>query len=148
MKPAFVIEVVEIWMIFILLDYLTGIGAFYGSALIRSPALPTAVGLFCIACGIVLRIGTFPAVSTPRPLRHLLIVLGGATVAPLVLFGAYAGARLANAQLDQIREELMSQARILSAELSARLKRNWGWLVRRRCDRATSPSSSAKLRPR
>jgi hypothetical protein len=50
-------------------------------------------------------------------LWHLLIALGCAIVAPLVLFGAYAGVRLANAQFDQIREELMSDARILSADV-------------------------------
>jgi PAS domain S-box-containing protein len=50
-------------------------------------------------------------------LQHLLIALGCAIVAPLVLFGAYAGVRLADAQLDQIREELMSDARILSADV-------------------------------
>ncbi len=103
--------------IFVLLGYLTGIDTLYGGALVRSPALPTAVGLLCIAFGIVLRIGTIPAIGTPRPLRHLLIALGCAIVAPLVLFGAYAGARLANAQLDQIREDLMSEARILSADV-------------------------------
>ncbi len=103
--------------IFVLLGYLTGIDTLYGSASIRSPALPTAVGLLFIACGALLRIGTVPALSTPRPLRHLLIALGCAIVAPLVLFGAYAGLRLANAQLDQIREELMSEARMLSSDV-------------------------------
>jgi PAS domain S-box-containing protein len=103
--------------IFILLGYLTGIDTLYGPALIRSPPLPTVVGLLCIACGIVLRTGTILVLRTPRPLRHLLIALGCVIVAPLVLFGAYAGVRLANAQLDQIREELMSDARILSADV-------------------------------
>jgi PAS domain S-box-containing protein len=101
----------------VLLGYLTGIDTLYGRALIPSTALPTAVGLLCIACGIVLRTGTIPTVRAPRPLQHLLIALGCVIVAPLVLFGAYAGVRLANAQLDQIREELMSDARTLSADV-------------------------------
>jgi PAS domain S-box-containing protein len=103
--------------IFVLLGYLTGIDTLYGSASVRSPALPTTVTLLCIACGIVLRIGMIPAVHAPRPLRYLLIATGAAIVAPLVLFGAYAGVRLANAQLDQIREQLMSDARILSSDV-------------------------------
>ncbi len=104
--------------IFVLLGYLTGIDTLYGSTSVLSPPLPTAVGLLCIAGGIVLRIGTMPGLRTPRPLRHLLILLGCAIIAPLVLFGAYAGARLAAAQIEQIREELMSEARILSADVN------------------------------
>jgi PAS domain S-box-containing protein len=41
-----------------LLGYLKGIDAFYGSVSVSSPPLPTAVGLLCVASGIVLRIGT------------------------------------------------------------------------------------------
>ncbi len=103
--------------IFILLGYLSGIDALYGSTSIRFTALPTVVGLLCIACGIVARSGATPALRTPRPLQRLLILVGCASIVPLVLFGAYAGTRLANAQLDQIREELMSDARILSADV-------------------------------
>ena len=69
--------------------------------------------LLCIASGIVSRIGAMPSRSRPRPLRHLLILLGCAIVAPLLLLGAYAAVRLADAQLNQIREELMTEARIL-----------------------------------
>jgi PAS domain S-box-containing protein len=102
--------------VFVLLGYLSGIDTLYGSTSVRSPPLPTAVGLLCTACGIVLRTGVIPAL-TPRPLRHLLIMLGGAIIAPLVLFGAYAGVRMADAQLEQVREELMSDARILSSDV-------------------------------
>jgi PAS domain S-box-containing protein len=103
--------------VFTLLGYLTGIDTLYGSVSVNSPPLPTAVGLLCIASGIVLRIGAMPSLSTPRPLRHLLIVLGCAIVAPLLLFGAYAAVQLADAQLNQIRDELMTEARILSADV-------------------------------
>jgi PAS domain S-box-containing protein len=102
---------------FVLLGYLTGIDTLYGSTSASSLPLPTAVGLLCVAAGIILRIGMMPALRKPRPLWHLLIVLGCAIVAPLALFGAYAGASLANAQLNQIREELISEARILSADV-------------------------------
>jgi hypothetical protein len=51
----------------------------------------------------------------PRPLWHLLVMLGCAIVAPLLLFGAYAAIRIADAQFDEVREGLMSEARTLSA---------------------------------
>ncbi len=101
--------------VFALLGYLTGIDTLYGSVSVNSPPLPTAVGLLCVAAGIILRIGTVPALRQPRPLWHLLVMLGCAIIAPLLLFGAYAGIRIANAQLDQVREQLMSEARTLSA---------------------------------
>jgi len=43
---------------FAMLGYLKGIDALYGSVSVNSPPLPTAVGLICVASGIVLRIGT------------------------------------------------------------------------------------------
>jgi hypothetical protein len=101
--------------VFALLGYLTGIDTLYGSVSVNSPPLPTAVGLLCVAAGIILRIGTVPALRQPRPLWHLLVMLGCAIIAPLLLFGAYAGIRIADAQLDQVREQLMSEARTLSA---------------------------------
>src|SRR5258708_39850676 len=52
--------------VFALLGYLTGIDTLYGSA-VSSPPLPTTVGLFCVAVGIVLRVGTVPALREPRP---------------------------------------------------------------------------------
>ncbi len=100
---------------FALLGYLTGIDTLYGSVSVYSPTLPATVGLLCIAGGIILRIGPVPALREPRPLWHLLVMLGCAIIAPLLLFGAYAGIRIANAQLDQVREQLMSEARTLSA---------------------------------
>jgi PAS domain S-box-containing protein len=100
---------------FALLGYLTGIDTLYGSVSVYSPTLPATVGLLCIAGGIILRIGPVPALREPRPLWHLLVMLGCAIIAPLLLFGAYAGIRIANAQLDQVREQLMSEARTLAA---------------------------------
>jgi hypothetical protein len=103
--------------VFALLGYLIGIDALYGAASISSPALPTAFGLLCIGAGIISRIGAMPALSKPRPLWHLLILLGCAVVAPLFLLDIYAGIRIADIQLDQVREELTSEARILSADV-------------------------------
>jgi PAS domain S-box-containing protein len=100
-----------------LLGYLTGIDTVYGSVSLNSPPLPTAVALLCIASGIILRIGTMPAPRKPRPLWHLLVMLGSAIVAPLLLFGAYAGFRTADAQLRQVRENLAIEARTLSASV-------------------------------
>jgi PAS domain S-box-containing protein len=102
---------------FALLGYLTGIDTLYGSASVNSPPLPTAVGLLCIAAGIILRVGAMPALRKSRPLWHLLAMLGCAIVAPLLLFGLYAGIRIADAQLDLVREELIGEARILSADV-------------------------------
>jgi hypothetical protein len=45
--------------VFAVLTYLTGIHALYSS--VTPPALPTAVGLLCVAGAIVLRVGTMPA---------------------------------------------------------------------------------------
>ena len=77
--------------VFALLGYVTGIDTLYGSASASSPALPTFVGLLCVASAIVLRIGTMPVLRKPRPLWQLLVMLGCAIVAPLLLFGAYGG---------------------------------------------------------
>jgi PAS domain S-box-containing protein len=103
--------------VFALLGYLTGIDTLYGSVSVNSPPLPTAVGLLCVAGGIILRIGTTPALRKPRPLWHLLVMLGCAIIAPLLLFGAYAGFRIADAQLHQVWENLTIGARTLSADV-------------------------------
>jgi PAS domain S-box-containing protein len=100
-----------------LLGYLTGIDTIYGSASLNSPPVPTAVGLLCIASGIILRIGTMPALRRPWPLWRLLAILGCAIVAPLLLFGTYAGFRTGDAQLRQVRENLTIEARTLSANV-------------------------------
>jgi PAS domain S-box-containing protein len=103
--------------VFALLGYLTGIDTLYGSVSVSSPTLPATVGLLCIAAGIILRIGTMPALRKPRPLRHLLVMLGSAIVAPLLLFGAYAGYRIGEVQLRDVRENLTIEARTLSANV-------------------------------
>src|SRR5262249_47478097 len=101
--------------VFALLTYLTGIHALYSSA--APPALPTAVGLLCITGAIILRIGTMPVLPRPRPLWHLLVILGCTIVAPLLLFGAYAGYRIGDAQLRDVRENLTIEAGTLSANV-------------------------------
>jgi PAS domain S-box-containing protein len=100
---------------FALLGYLSRMDTLYGSASVNSPSLPAAVGLLCVAVAIVLRIGTMPMLHRSRPLWHLLVMLGFAIVAPLLLFVAYAGFRIADAQLDDVREDLAIEARTLSA---------------------------------
>jgi PAS domain S-box-containing protein len=100
---------------FALLAHLTGIHIRYGW--FKPPALPTAIGVLCVASAIVLQIGTTPALRKPRPLWHLLVMLGCAIVVPLLLFGAYAGARVTDEQLRLVRNDLMSEARTISAEV-------------------------------
>src|SRR5712664_998376 len=103
--------------VFALLGYLAGIDTLYRSVSVNSPPLPTAAGLLCVAGGILLRIGTMPALRKSRPLWHLLVMLGCAIVAPLLLFGAYAGFSITDAQLRDIREDLAMEARTLSANV-------------------------------
>jgi PAS domain S-box-containing protein len=102
---------------FVLFGYMTGINRLYVLTSIGSPTLPTAAALLCIAVGVILRSGARPALQRPRPLWHLLAVLGSAIVAPLFLFGAYAGARMADAQFEQVRGEMMDEVRTLSADV-------------------------------
>jgi PAS domain S-box-containing protein len=101
-----------IMAVFAVLNYLTGIHALYGE--VGPPALPTAVSLLCVAGAIILRVGTMPALRKPRPLWQLQVVLGCAIITPLLLFGVYTGTRITDAQLREIRNALMSEARVLS----------------------------------
>jgi PAS domain S-box-containing protein len=100
---------------FALFAYLSGVHTFYKS--VETPRPLTAVGLLCISVAIVLRIGAMPALRRPRPLWHLLIMLGCAIIAPLLLFGVYTGIRITDAQLRDVRNELMGEARDLSADV-------------------------------
>jgi hypothetical protein len=106
---------------------LSGGHTFYGS--IRTPTPLTAVGVHCVAGAIVLRGGTMPALRKSRPLWlwQLQVMLGCAIIAPLLLFSVYTGIRITDAQLRDVRENLV---------------------VRRRHVMATSPSSSARPKPR
>jgi PAS domain S-box-containing protein len=106
---------------FTLLGYATGVDTPSVSPPLAPPPLPAAAGLLCVACGIILRVGGMPAFSTPQPLWRLLIALGSAITAPLLLFGAYAGTRLAEAQLNQVRNDLTDDARTLSEEIDREL---------------------------
>src|SRR5712672_4619194 len=56
-----------------------------------------------------------PVLRKPRPLWHLQIVLGCAIIAPLLLFRTYAGLSIAGVQVRRALNDLMSEARILSA---------------------------------
>src|SRR5260370_595817 len=93
--------------------YLGGFHPFSGSVWPPGPA--TAVGLLCVAIAIVLRIGAMPALGKPRPLWHLLVMLGCAIIAPLLLFGVYTGIRITDAQLREVRENLAIEDATLSA---------------------------------
>jgi hypothetical protein len=108
-----------IMQVFSLLARLSGVNTFYGS--IGTPASLTIVGLLCVAIAIVLRIGAMPALGKPRPLWHLLIMLGCAFIAPLVLFGVYTGIRITDAQLRDVRNDLMSRAGTLSANVDRQI---------------------------
>jgi PAS domain S-box-containing protein len=103
--------------VFALLGYLSGVDTLYGSASVNSPSLPATVGLLCVTVGIILRIGTMPVFRKPRPLWHLLVMLGCAIIGPLLLYGAYAGFRFTDAQLRDVRENLAIEARTLSANI-------------------------------
>jgi PAS domain S-box-containing protein len=103
--------------VLVLLGYLTGINTLYTVTSAGSPAPSTAVAMLCTAFAIILRIGARLPLQRPRPLWHLLAVLGWAIVAPLLLFGAYAGARMTDAQFEQVRGEMMDGARTLSADV-------------------------------
>jgi PAS domain S-box-containing protein len=120
--------------LFALLTYLTSIDPLYAS--IRPPALPTVVGVLCVAGGIILRIVTMPKPPEPRPLWHLLTVLGCAIITPLLLFGAYAELSIAGALVRHTQNDLMSEARTLSAEID----REVAGEIERLLALATSPS--------
>src|SRR6266853_570352 len=99
--------------VFDLLVYLSGTHTFY--AAIKTPTPLTAVGVLCVGGGIVLRVGTMPALRKSRPLWQLQVMLGCAIIAPLLLFGVYTGIRVTDAQLHDVRENLAIEARSLSA---------------------------------
>jgi hypothetical protein len=99
--------------VFALIAYLSGVLKLFGSIETATP--PTAVGLLCVVIAIVLRIGAIPALRKPRPLWHLLIMFGCATIAPLLLVGVYTAIRITDAQFNAVRDELTSEARRLSA---------------------------------
>jgi PAS domain S-box-containing protein len=107
--------------LFALLAYLSGIDTLHGSASVSAPPLSTAVGVLCVASGIILRFGTMPALRTPRPLWHLLIMLGCAIIAPLLLFGFRVGVGVADTQLGQVRKDLTSEAGTLSANVDRQI---------------------------
>jgi PAS domain S-box-containing protein len=102
---------------FALLGHLVGVDAVYDSVSVDPPPLPAVGGTLCVAGGIMLRIGALPGLRKPRPLWRLLVMLGCAIITPLLLFGAYAGYRTGETQLRHVRENLMIEARTLSASV-------------------------------
>jgi PAS domain S-box-containing protein len=121
-----------------LLGYLTGIDALYVSGALAAPPLPSAVGLLCVALGVIMRIGAMPALHTPRPLWHLLAALGCVILAPLLLFGAYAEVSIADAELHEARNHLMHGAHAVSADFDR--------LIRGEIDRLQALAASPSLR--
>jgi PAS domain S-box-containing protein len=114
--------------VFVLLGDATGINTLYSAKSISSPPLPASVALLCIAFGTILRVGATPAIRGPRPLWHLLAVLASAIAAPLLLFGAYAGPLMADAQLGQIRAGLTQEVHTLSAGVDRKVADEIGTL--------------------
>jgi len=76
----------------------------------------TTVGLLCVAVGIVLRVGTVPALREPRPLWHLLVALGCAIIVRSCC-SARTLKKHGDAQLDQVRKDLMKWGPYLSAQV-------------------------------
>ncbi len=103
--------------VFGLIGRLTGIDTLYDGVSYRVPPLATAIALLCIIGGIILRIGTMPEFREPQPLWRLMVTLGCAIIAPLLLFGAYTAAYIADTQFDYVRRYLMSCARTLSTSV-------------------------------
>jgi PAS domain S-box-containing protein len=101
--------------LYALLNYLSGIRSLYGP--IETPTPLTAISLFCVVSSIILRIGATPALRNQRPLWQLQIMLGGAIITPLLLFGVHTGLRITDAQLREGRNELMSEARTVSDDV-------------------------------
>ena len=102
--------------VFALLACLTGIDGLYASAALAPPPLPAAAGLLCVASGIILRFDAMPTLHKPRPLWRLLTALGCAILVPLLLFGAYAEVSISDAQLAEVRRNLMNSAHAISAD--------------------------------
>jgi len=100
--------------VFALLTYLSGIHTTLRLA--RDAQAATAAGLLCVAVGVILRIGAMPALRTPRRCG-IADHARCAIIAPLLLFGVYTGVRVTDAELRDIRNELMSEARTLSADV-------------------------------
>jgi hypothetical protein len=95
-----------VMQVFALLQYLSGARTIYGS--LGTPTPLTVVGLLCVIIGVILRILAMPALRKPRPLWHLLIMLGCAIIAPPLMNGVITGTRITDAQLREVHKELMS----------------------------------------
>jgi PAS domain S-box-containing protein len=101
--------------LYALLNYLSGIHSLYGP--IETPTPLTTIGLFCVVSSIIFQIGATPVLRKQRPLWHLQIMLGCAIITPLLLSGVHTGLRITDAQLREGENELMSEARTVSADV-------------------------------
>jgi PAS domain S-box-containing protein len=108
-------SIAGVMVIFALLSHLSGSHMLFDA--VEMPTPLTAIGMFCVVGSIILRIGTVHGLRKPRPLWQLLIVLGCAIIAPLLLFGVYMGFRTTDAQLSQARNDLRGEVRTLSGEV-------------------------------
>jgi hypothetical protein len=106
---------------FALFSGLTGIDTLYDGVQYRVPPLLASVELLCITGGIILRTGTAPEFRIAEPLWRLLTMFGCAIVAPPLLLGAYAGFRIAESQFDQVRNNLITEAPVLSGEVDRKI---------------------------
>lgn len=97
-----------------LLDSLAGVGKLYRLASFESMALPAAISYLLLSTGLLARGGFSLESFRPRPLSHYLWALSLFIIAPLALFGVFAGVQLSAAQQEAIRQQLAQSARGLS----------------------------------
>ncbi len=98
-----------------LFDYVAGLQTSHRPFLFRSLSFPATVALLVVSGTMYVRIGTGLRVSRPRPLAQLLLALGVSIAGPLLLLGVYVGFRLYDAQSVEVRNQLLRDARTLSA---------------------------------
>ncbi len=101
--------------LFVLLSFAMGTETLDRLTPFSSVSLPTAFALIALGTGLLTSNGPRLYPTQPWPLQRLLLLLSGAIVGPLLLFGIYAGGRIAQSQLQQSRAELVASARTLSA---------------------------------
>jgi len=99
--------------VFALFAYLSGVHTFYGS--VETPRPLTAVGRFVSSLRSFCGSERCPRSASRDRCGSCRSWLGCAIIAPLLLFGVYTGIRITDAQLREVRNVLMSEARILSA---------------------------------
>jgi hypothetical protein len=103
---------------FALFSGLTGIDTLYDAVHYRVPPL-LAAALHCWRHHFADR--KAPEFRIPEPLWRPLTMFGCAIVAPLLLLGAYAGFSIAESQFDQVRNNLITEAPVLSGEVDRKI---------------------------